>query len=383
MIGTYFDSLLGAWSAQGPTMYVLSRIHHHPDWSADRILDEYYAAFGPAEPGVRAYFGYWERHARALDPEDVSRYGQEESGGSFKDYVRIAHRLFTPEDFARARALLEEARRQAEGDARTLRRVAFLDQGLTDAELTTATRAAQARLEAEETEEHRAAFEAAFNRLVEHRTMMEASGDHAANLGYFAFREYHGSGWPHLRQPDQAELAREASFAARWPELTVRDPSAAGLRLASRHPLPRTGWRFHVDPERTGDLRGWHQANLNTEGWQEAEIETAWEAFLGEPYIGAGWYRRTIEAPELPEGGAAYLQFGGVDESCWVWVNGHYVGSHDVGPQGWDAPFELEITPALRPGENVVVVRAMNTAFAGGVWRPVHLAVHEPAAGNE
>lgn len=383
MIGTYFDSLQGAWSAQGPTMYVLSRIHHHPDWTVDRILDEYYAAFGPAEQGVRAYFGYWERHSEALDPEDVARYGQEEKGGGFKNYVRIAHRLFAPEDFAAARALLEQAREQAAGDALALRRIAFLEQGLTDAELTTATRAAQARLEAEDTEEHRAAFDDAFNRLVDYRAVMEAGGDHPADLGYFAFREHHGSGWPHLRRASDEQLAAERGFQARWPDIPARDPREAGLRLVARHKLPRTGWRFHKDPDRKGDTLGWHSPETDTGDWQEVQIETAWEAFLGEPYVGAGWYRRTIEAPVLPEGGAACLQFGAVDESCWVWVNGEYVGRHHRGPEGWDAPFQLEVTPALRTGENLIIIRAMNTAWAGGVWRPVHLVIYGPAAGDE
>lgn len=199
MIGTAFDSLLGAWAAQGPTLYTLARIHEHPDWPVDRILDEYYAAFGPAEAGVRAYFGYWERHSDNLDPERVSRYNAEEEGGGFKNYVRIAHRLFAPSDFQAARALLDEAQRQARGDPRAARRVAYLEQGLTDAELTTAARAAQAAAEKHGNAEDRATFEAAFRRLLAHRADMEARGEFAANLGYFAFRECYGSKWPHQR----------------------------------------------------------------------------------------------------------------------------------------------------------------------------------------
>lgn len=199
MAGTAFDSLLGAWSAQGPTLYTLTRIHERPDWPVDRILDEYYAAFGPAEQAVRAYFGYWERHSAALEPEKVLRYGAEEQGGGFKNYVRIAHRLFTPKDFAAAQVLLDEAKREAGSDARASQRVAFLQQGLTDAELTTATRASQAAMEKEGSEANHAAFKAAFDRLLAHRRVMESRGEFAANLGYFAFRELYGSKWPHQR----------------------------------------------------------------------------------------------------------------------------------------------------------------------------------------
>jgi hypothetical protein len=77
--------------------------------------------------------------------------------------------------------------------------VAYLEQGLTDAELTAATRAAQASMEKTDNKEYRAAFEAAFRRLLNHRSAMEAGGLFPANLGYFAFREYYGSKWPHQR----------------------------------------------------------------------------------------------------------------------------------------------------------------------------------------
>lgn len=63
MIGAHFDSLLGAWSVQGPTLYTLVRLQQHPDWPAEKILDEYYAGFGPAENAVRHYFKYWEDHS--------------------------------------------------------------------------------------------------------------------------------------------------------------------------------------------------------------------------------------------------------------------------------------------------------------------------------
>ncbi len=141
--------------------------------------------------------------------------------------------------------------------------------------------------------------------------------------------------------------------------------------------MPRTGWLFRTDPERDGDTRGWYQPETSRQDWREAEIETAWASFLEEPYVGVGWYRRTLDIPALPEDGAAYLHFEGVDESCWVWVNGLYVGQHHIGPAGWNVPFRIEITPAVRAGENTIAVRAMNTAAAGGIWRPVRLEIYE------
>lgn len=203
MVGTSFDSLLGAWSAQGPTMYVLMRIHEHPDWPVDKMLDEYYVAFGPAKEQVREYFNFWEKHSNAITAEQVEKYNAEEKGGGFKNYIKIAHRLFSPQDFATARDFLNKARRAAVGNTIASKRVEYLEQGLTDAELTTATRAAQARMEKEDTPENRAGFEAAFSRMINYRTRMEAGGLYPSNIGYFAYREMRGAAWPYEKYQKQ------------------------------------------------------------------------------------------------------------------------------------------------------------------------------------
>ena len=91
--------------------------------------------------------------------------------------------------------------------------------------------------------------------------------------------------------------------------------------------------------------------------------------------MGVSWYRRVIELPAKPELNAVEIQFGGVDESTWVWVNGVYVGAHDIGPDGWDEPFSLDITGEVTWGAaNLIVVRAMSTKGNGGIWKPV--AIH-------
>jgi hypothetical protein len=69
------------------------------------------------------------------------------------------------------------------------------------------------------------------------------------------------------------------------------------------------------------------------------------------------WYRRMFARPELADGGHALLHFGAVDWQCTVWVNGQQVGEHSG---GFD-PFTLDVTNALRDGENELVV---------AVWDP-------------
>ncbi len=164
---------------------------------------------------------------------------------------------------------------------------------------------------------------------------------------------------------DEATLVSEAALhAARSSYATVQ-----AIRL------PADGWKFKLDPERVGQDDKWFAADLNDSGWDDIGIEKAWQGFDYD-YVGVAWYRRTIELPARPESDKVELRFEGVDECAWVWVNGQYAGEHDIGPAGWNKPFSLDVTDLLRWGaENQITVRAMNTAMAGGIWRPVTIMV--------
>ena len=67
------------------------------------------------------------------------------------------------------------------------------------------------------------------------------------------------------------------------------------------------------------------------------------------------WYGRRFESLRLATAtGRTFLCFGAVDYRAEVWVNGVYIGSH----QGGYTPFSFDVTPALKSGEdNLLVVR--------------------------
>ncbi|MGN1220447.1 MAG: sugar-binding domain-containing protein, partial [Candidatus Cryptobacteroides sp.] len=107
----------------------------------------------------------------------------------------------------------------------------------------------------------------------------------------------------------------------------------------------------------------------------------------GLPYMGVGWYRRTIE---VPAGKRAELLFDGAMSEARVYVNGQQVC---YSPYGY-SPFHFDITPYLhedgRP--NTVAVRLENRPFSSrwypgaGLYRNVHLIttdqVHVPVWGT-
>ncbi|MFI7364804.1 glycoside hydrolase family 2 protein [Streptomyces sp. NPDC050149] len=88
------------------------------------------------------------------------------------------------------------------------------------------------------------------------------------------------------------------------------------------------------------------------------------------------WYRRTLVLPEGFVRDKVLLHFGAVDQSCEVLLNGTAVGGHT----GGYLPFALDITDALVPGENTLVVRVRDVTDAahhargkqrlkhGGIW---------------
>lgn len=67
------------------------------------------------------------------------------------------------------------------------------------------------------------------------------------------------------------------------------------------------------------------------------------------------WYRRTFTVS--PESGErTLLNFEAVDYLCEVSINGRTVGTH----QGGNTPFSFDITDALKPGHNELIVRVQD-----------------------
>jgi beta-galactosidase/beta-glucuronidase len=66
------------------------------------------------------------------------------------------------------------------------------------------------------------------------------------------------------------------------------------------------------------------------------------------------WYRRSVTLPEAWAGKRVLLHFGAVDYRAMVWVNGALAGAHEGGSVG----FQFDITALLKPGANVITVRA-------------------------
>jgi hypothetical protein len=113
MMGTDFDSCCHHWATQGLNYYVVARLHWNPEQDVDALVDDYCrAGFGPAAKSVRRYFDRLE----ALLNEAAAK----------KERTPV----FTSEGLASLRKELDQARKEAEGEAIVAKRVAFLELGL-------------------------------------------------------------------------------------------------------------------------------------------------------------------------------------------------------------------------------------------------------------
>ncbi len=113
-------------------------------------------------------------------------------------------------------------------------------------------------------------------------------------------------------------------------------------------------WNFVPDPEYqigVGQL-------ATAGGVRTARVPGSWQSEFADlrDYAGVAWYWRTVKIDPPAPGHVVLLRFGAVDYRADVFVNGQSVGTHE----GGYLPFEFDITPRLRPGENQIALRVVD-----------------------
>lgn len=153
-------------------------------------------------------------------------------------------------------------------------------------------------------------------------------------------------------------------------------------------------WQFQIDPAGTLRLEDITQ-------WRTIQVPGPWQAQFDDLRLvaGVGWYRRTISIPAQWAGRTIVLHVGASDYFSEIWIDGQAIGQHE----GGYLPFEVDLTPAVRPGStHTLVIRVCDPApgpydifpqfpFAeiphgkqswygpvGGLWQPVWLEARAP-----
>jgi len=130
-------------------------------------------------------------------------------------------------------------------------------------------------------------------------------------------------------------------------------------------------WRFRADPWRIGELyreqlhyshalgARWCEPDTDLSAWQRIAVPGLWTR-QGHADLECGWYR--LDFPADAHTGMTALVFDGVDYFADVWLNGHYLGSHD----GCYGRFRVDITDLIGE-DNALVVRVDSPSDVPGV----------------
>jgi beta-galactosidase len=161
----------------------------------------------------------------------------------------------------------------------------------------------------------------------------------------------------------------------------------------------RQGWLFQ-----RGDIKGFAKTDFNDSGWESVVVPHDWaikgpfgkdfDVSLstvindthretvkhhgrvgGLPLVGIGLYRTKVKLSAVEAHNSCRLEFDGVMSHSRVYVNGRLAGGR---PYGYSS-FSLDISNLVKPGVNVIAVRAENLPdsarwYSGaGIFRNVRL----------
>ena len=171
------------------------------------------------------------------------------------------------------------------------------------------------------------------------------------------------------RKPEHVELT---TLLTPWGEKVAAGEKDASLASHPRPQLVRDAWTsldgvwecaFVFAPDAAS---AWRASTPPAGGWQAIRVPFSPEA----PLSGVGrqlqpsellWYRRTFDVPELGADERLILHFEAVDWACSVFVNGVPVCEH----VGGYLPFSADVTEALRPGANHLMLCVFDPSDAG------------------
>ena len=163
---------------------------------------------------------------------------------------------------------------------------------------------------------------------------------------------------------------------------------ATGEQALRERSLIDSDWKFLL-----ADPAGAEVADFDTSGWRAVDLPHDWsiegkmdpqspvDGGGGYVPVGVGWYRRTFTVPASWSGRRVSVEFEGIYMNATVYLNGHDLGVH---PYGYTTFFH-DLTPHLKPGNNVLAIRVDQSKqpnsrwYSGsGIYRHVWLHVSGP-----
>lgn len=154
-------------------------------------------------------------------------------------------------------------------------------------------------------------------------------------------------------------LARQAEFVSSLdPDPNLRAAKAAKLA---------DGWWDNLDTARGAPGNDWATPEFDDSAWTTTAIPSKFAGELAN-FDGVVYLRYVVGVPVALVGQAATLSLGPIDDRDDAYVNGVRVGgTRDDGKWNQERKYEVP-AGVLRAGRNVIAVRVVDTAGAGGIF---------------
>lgn len=353
-----YDMLMGNWAVGGITDYILAKAMAEPDEPFEHWEDRYCRAFGDAHEEVKRYFRFWRENVwnKRLLP-DIEKINATGRYGFFLRGLMWSlddEPYYQLEDFDRTDDLLQQA----------------MSRELTDRQR------ARLRQLVLANEHARRVYLAA-------STFAQQRYQHTIDLNAFRLKhkdELHMS-WVRL-----IGLEDRYNWTAVQTVENLKDFELPWL-------MTGMAWRFKMDPRDLGLREQWQTfAYEQTDDWQQLRTDNFWERAYDsetEPalktklsdYDGTAWYMTRLLAPDELKGRNIFLHFGGVGDSCDVYVNGKHAGSHTTETEeNKTQSFTIRIDPLIdwTANHQTFCVRVDNERGLGGLFGRVWVVSQTP-----
>ena len=318
--------------------YLLARMMWDADLDVAALMKEYFSAwYGPAaEPAM----AFWEEMEQAIEQSNL--------GG---DRDHILSLIYTPELIAKLAAHLESAEAAARGNAWAESRVR-LDRATFDYLL------AYKAME-------RAEFDADWPAAVQHADAMVAAIRPAMQLSRY-YWDITEEAKPIAAQAQGFYYWGTGQRREVYSQLAAQTGGEKGTLVAV---LPEVA-KFRIDPRDDGRFDGWFGDDTDDSAWETIRttvpfyVQGNHQDAQGFPYLGAMWYRLTVDVPASAAGKQIKLYGMAAETEAWVWVNGQFVGHRPyVEAYLRPCPIDVDVTSALKPGQKNTIAIRLHTNY--------------------
>jgi len=331
-IGINLESLEN-WEIYGPHLYQSIRLAYDPSADSDAMMADYFTKFYGPRPGpfMKTYWVSIDEAFANMKCESGSFYA--------------LHLVYTPQRLAKLSGLIQKASDVAGDNETYAARVAMTAQGLKNAVQYIQLRNAM----------NRGDFAAAKEVYDE----LYARNEAEMNKGYGNHYTLN-----YLKRFVGTHILAGAEATA--PPNGVLQVLPDRMKLAYDH-------------SDEGLQQGYFKPDFDDSKWTEVATYSNTLNAQGLPDIKSFmWYRTSIDVPR--QHGRLSLFFTEVDgEAVTLYVNGSDVAA--LGREARRKPFDVDITDAVKPGENVVVItvdhRKITELSLGGIIRPI-LLIEKP-----